>query len=259
MNDALPIPPGYLPTTDALKDRVVLVTGAGDGIGRAVAIECAKVGATVVLLGRTQKKLEATYDAIEALGAPRPAILTLDLGATTVPEFGGVAASLAQEYGRLDGLAHVAGVLGARTPLDQYDSKVWSQVLAVNLTAPFLLTQALLPLLRQSHDPAIVFTSSGVGRKGRAFWGAYAASKFAIEGLMQVWADECSGVSRPIRINALNPGPTRTAMRLEAYPGEDRDLLRTPEQVAPAFVYLLSEAAASHTGQSFDAQVPRSA
>ncbi len=251
------IPSGYRPANDALKDRVVLVTGAGDGICRAVAIECAKVGATVVLLGRTQAKLEATYDAIEALGAARPAILPLDLGTTTVPEFAGVAASLAQEYGRLDGLAHVAGVLGARTPLEQYDSKVWSQVLAINLTAPFLLTQALLPLLRAAPDPAVVFTSSGVGRKGRAFWGGYAVSKFAIEGLTQVWADECSGVSKPVRMNALNPGPVRTAMRLEAYPGEDRDKLVTPAQVAPAFVYLLSAAAVGHNGQSFDAQSPR--
>lgn len=254
MSEILPIPPAYVPSSDALKDRVVLVTGAGDGIGRAVALECAKVGATVVLLGRTQAKLESTYDAIETLGAPRPAILLLDLGVTTVPEFGGVAASLEKEYGRIDGIAHVAGVLGARTPLEQYDSKVWSQVLAVNLTAPFLLTQALLPLLRQSHDPAVVFTSSSVGRQGRAFWGAYAVSKSATEGLMQVWADECSGVTRPIRINSLNPGPVRTAMRLEAYPGEDRDTLTRPEQVAPAFVYLLSADSAAHSGQAFDAQ-----
>jgi len=254
MTEILQIPPAYLPASDALKDRVVLVTGAGDGIGRAVAIACAKVGATVVLLGRTQSKLEATYDAIEQLGAPRPAILTLDLGTTTVPEFGGVAASLAQEYGRIDGIAHVAGVLGARTPLEQYDSKVWSQVLAINLTAPFLLTQALLPLLRAAPDPAVVFTSSGVGRKGRAFWGGYAVSKFALEGLMQVWADECSGVSKPIRMNSLNPGPVRTSMRLEAYPGEDRDKLVMPEQVAPAFVYLMSAAGVGHTGQAFDAQ-----
>jgi NAD(P)-dependent dehydrogenase (short-subunit alcohol dehydrogenase family) len=254
MTEIHPIPPAYVPSSDALKDRVVLVTGAGDGIGRAVALECAKVGATVVLLGRTQSKLESTYDAIEKLGAPRPAILPLDLGATTVPEFGAVAASLEKEYGRIDGIAHVAGVLGARTPLEQYDSKVWSQVLAVNLTAPFLLTQALLPLLRESHDPAVVFASSSVGRKGRAFWGAYAVSKSALEGLMQVWADESSGVSRPIRMNSLNPGPVRTAMRLEAYPGEDRDTLTRPEQVAPAFVYLLSPDGAAHTGQAFDAQ-----
>lgn len=254
MSEIHPIPAHYIPTTDALKGRVVLVTGAGDGIGRAVALECARVGATVVLLGRTQAKLESTYDAIEKQGAPRPAILTLDLAATTVQEFAGVAASLAKEYGRLDGIAHIAGVLGARTPLEQYDSKVWSQVLAVNLTGPFLLTQALLPLLRESHDPAVVFASSSVGRNGRAFWGAYAVSKHALEGLMECWADENSGVSKPIRMNTLNPGAVRTAMRLEAYPGEDRSTLTTPEQVAPAFVYLLSGDAAGRTGQAFDAQ-----
>jgi len=252
--DPRPIPANHTPSADALKDRVVMVTGAGDGIGRAVAIECARRGATVVLVGRTQRKLESTYDAIDALGAPRPAILMLDLATTTVAEYAGVAASLHEGYGRLDGLAHVAGVLGARTPLDQYDAKVWAQVLAVNLTAPFLLTQALLPLLRASRDPAVVFTSSSVGRKGRAFWGGYAVSKFGLEGLMQCWSDELETLSRPIRMNSLNPGPTRTAMRLEAYPAEDRDRLATPEQVAPAFVYLLSGDSAEHTGQAFDAQ-----
>jgi NAD(P)-dependent dehydrogenase (short-subunit alcohol dehydrogenase family) len=246
------IPASYAPAADALKDRVVMVTGAGDGIGRAVALECARRGATVVLLGRTQTKLEQTYDAIERLEAPRPAILTLDLGATTVAEFVGVAETLHVEYGRLDGLAHVAGVLGARTPLDHYDAKVWTQVLAVNLTAPFLLTQALLPLLRKGRAPAVVFTSSGVGRKGRAFWGAYAASKFGLEGLMQVWADECDGGSTPVRMNSLNPGPVRTRMRLEAYPGEDRDKLATPEAIAPAFVYLLSDASRGISGKAFD-------
>lgn len=254
MNDVLSIPANYQPSADALKDRIVLVTGAGDGIGRAVAIESARRGATVVLLGRTQKKLEATYDAIAAVGAPRPAILTLDLAATTTPEYAGVAATLTQEYGRVDGIAHIAGILGARTTLDQYDARIWTEVLAVNLTAPFLLTQALMPLLRAAPDPAVVFASSGVGRKARAFWGAYAVSKFALEGLMQCWADETATLSRPIRINALNPGATRTAMRLAAYPGEVRDQLTTPEQVAPAFIYLLSNASTGITGKTFDAQ-----
>ena len=206
---------------------------------------------------RRTGSLEATYDAVEASGAPRPSILTLDLAATTAAEFAGAATTLAQEYGRIDGVAHVAGVLGARTPLEQYDARVWTQVLAVNLTAPFLLTQALLPLLRESRDPAVVFASSGVGRKARAFWGAYAVSKFGLEGLMQCWADELSGVSKPIRMNSLNPGATRTAMRLAAYPGEDRDTLTTPERIAPAFVYLLSVDSAGITGRAFDAQAPR--
>jgi NAD(P)-dependent dehydrogenase (short-subunit alcohol dehydrogenase family) len=159
---------------------------------------------------------------------------------------------LHQEYGRLDGLAHVAGVLGPRTPLDHYEAKDWTQVLAVNLTAPFLLTQALLPLLRLGRDPAVVFTSSGVGRKGRAFWGAYAVSKFGLEGLMQTWADECDSGSTPIRMNSLNPGPVRTAMRLAAYPGEDRDKLPAPGSVAPAFTWLLAPASRGSTGRAFE-------
>lgn len=249
------LPHDLKPAPDALRDRAVLVTGAGDGIGAAVARACAAHGAQVVLLGRTQAKLEKTYDAIEQAGGPRPAILALDLGASTVGEFVGVAETVHREYGRLDGLVHCAAVLGERTPLDHYQAKHWTEVLAVNLTAPFLLTQALLPLLRKGREPSVVFASSGVGRKGRAFWGAYSVSKFGLEGLMQCWADECDGGATPVRMNTLNPGATRTRMRASAYPGEDPNALRGPDQVAPAFVHLLSHAAQGVTGQAFDIEV----
>lgn len=244
----------YRPTAITLADRVVLVTGAGDGIGKAVALAAAASGAVVILLGRTQRKLEATYDAIVQAGGAQPAIQVLDLAQATLKDYTATADAIAQTYGRLDGLAHIAGKLGSRTPLEHYEAALWSEVLLVNLTAPWLLTQACLPLLRRAPDPAVVFASSGVGRQGRAHWGAYAVSKFGVEGLVQVWADElCSG-SRAVRVNAINPGPVRTAMRLAAYPAEDRSRLATPEQVAPAFVWALSADAAGVSGQSLDAQ-----
>jgi NAD(P)-dependent dehydrogenase (short-subunit alcohol dehydrogenase family) len=239
---------------DSLRERVVLLTGAGDGIGRAVAEAAAAAGATVVLLGRTQRKLEAVYDQIVADHGRQPAIHVMDLATATVQDYAALAAALQAEYGRLDGIAHVAGTLGARTPLEHYDIALWSRVMLVNLTAPWLLTQACLPLLRQSSDPAVVFASSSVGRTGRAHWGAYAVSKFGIEGMVQVWAEELDGGSKPVRINALNPGPVRTAMRLEAYPAEDRSKLALPAAVAPAFVWALSPASHGVTGQSLDAQ-----
>jgi NAD(P)-dependent dehydrogenase (short-subunit alcohol dehydrogenase family) len=245
-------PSNYRPAPDALRDRVVLVTGAGDGIGRAVALACAVSGATVVLLGRTQTKLEKAYDAIVAAGGTRPAIHVMDLSGATVNDHRALADALAREYGRLDGLAHIAGLLGTRTPLEHYDVALWTRVLMVNLTAPWLMTQACLPLLRAAPSPSVVFATSGVGRRSRAHWGAYAVSKFGLEGLVQTWADELDGGSKRVRVNALNPGPVRTAMRLEAYPAEDRSKLKTPEDVAPAFVWLLGEDSERATGDSFD-------
>lgn len=248
------VPTDFRPTADSLHERVVLVTGAGDGIGRAVALAAAAAGATVVLLGRTQRKLEATYDQIVTAHGRQPAIHVMDLATATVQDYAALADALGREYGRLDGIAHVAGTLGARTPLEHYDVTLWSRVMLVNLTAPWLLTQACLPLLRASADPAVVFASSSVGRRGRAHWGAYAVSKFGVEGMVQVWAEELDGGSKPVRVNALNPGPVRTSMRLEAYPAEDRSKLALPEAVAPAFIWSLSAASLGVTGQSLDAQ-----
>lgn len=243
----------YQPAADSLKGRVILITGAGDGIGRSVAVAAAKHGATVILTGRTVSKLEATYDLITKAGAPQPAIHPLDLASATLADYQAFAAAINQEYGQLDGLLHNAGILGTRTPLAEYDPAEWQLVLQTNLNAGFLLTQACLPLLKQSPDASLIFTSSGVGRKGRAYWGAYAVSKFATEGLMQVWADELENTST-IRVNSINPGPTRTRMRLKAYPGEDRDLLKTPDEIIGTYLYLLGSDSKDITGQQFDAQ-----
>jgi NAD(P)-dependent dehydrogenase (short-subunit alcohol dehydrogenase family) len=241
----------YLPAADSHAGRVILVTGASDGIGQALALALARQGATVALLGRTQRKLARTYDLIVAAGGPQPALLPFNLESAAAPEYDALAEALEREFGRLDGLAHVAGILGDLSPVDQYDVPTWCKVLHVNLTAAFITTRTLLPLLRRSEDASIVFTSSTVGRTGRAYWGAYAVSKFGVEGLMQVLAHELAGTTR-IRANSVNPGPTRTGMRRQAYPAEDPASLPEPAAVLAPFLYLLGPASAGVNGLAFD-------
>lgn len=243
----------YQPAADALKDRVILITGAGDGIGKTVALGCAKHGATVILLGRQQKKLEAVYDAIVAAGGAQPAIVPMNLLTVTPDDTVGLAQTLQQEFGRLDGLLHNAAVLGERAPIEHYAPNVWLEVMQINVNAAFLLTQSLMPLLKAASDASVVFTSSGVGRKGRAFWGAYAVSKFATEGMMQVLADELDENSN-IRVNCINPGGTRTKMRAAAFPAEDASKLKTPEDILPSYLWLLGPDSREVHGQSIDAQ-----
>ena len=246
-------PRDYEYPTDVLRDRIVLITGASDGIGRALALEAARLGAQVILHGRNAAKLEKVYDDIEAIdGAPRPSIAVMDLATADSAAYQSLADSLAAEFGRLDGLVLNAGILGDRFSIEQYDPALWQQVMHVNVTSAFVLAQVCLPLLHESDDASIIFTSSGVGRQGRAFWGAYAVSKFATEGLSQVLADEHR--QGPLRVNCVNPGATRTGMRLAAYPAEDRDALKTPEDILPAYIYLLGPDSKGITGESFDAQ-----
>ena len=243
----------YRPKQDLLKNRVILVTGAGDGIGRAAAKTYAAHGATVILLGRTSKKLEAVYDDIMAQGWPQPLIHPLDLELATPDDYALLADAINSELGRLDGILHNASLLGKRTPIANYDINSWCQVMHVNVTAQVMLTQALLPLLEKSEDAAIIFTSSGVGRKGRAFWGAYAVSKFATEGLMETLADELDGVTN-IRVNCINPGATRTRMRAQAYPAEDVKQNPYPEEIMPVYLYLMGPDSKTVQGQSLNAQ-----
>lgn len=240
----------YSPAPDLLRDRIILITGAGDGIGATAARSFAKRGATVVLVGRTQVKLEAVYDAIQQDGGPEPIIFVMDFAKAQGDDYQNLYEGLEQEFGRLDGLLHNAGILGARSPIEHHDVKTWLETIHVNLNAPFILTQALLPLLQKAQDPAVVFTSSGVGRKGRAYWGAYAVSKFGIEGLSQTLADECDN----IRVNCINPGATRTAMRKAAYPGEDPTKLKTPADIMGPYLYLIGPDSAGVTGASIDCQ-----
>ncbi len=238
---------------DELKDRVILITGAGDGIGRAAALACARHGATVVLLGRTQSKLEAVYDEIRAAACPEPAISVLDLARAEGPGYLELAEQIGKTWGRLDGLLHNAGMLGQRAPIEHYDIGIWHQVMHLNLNVPFILTQLLMPVLRKSTDASVVFTSSGVGRQGRAFWGAYAVSKFGIEGLSQTLADELKTEAR-IRVNCINPGGTRTRMRAAAYPGEDPASRPEPASLMGPYLWLLGPASRGITGHSLDCQ-----
>ncbi len=238
---------------DLLTGRVILITGASDGIGRALALEAARVGAQVILHGRNTGKLEKVYDEIEALdGSLRPSIAVMDLATADGNAYLSLAESLESEFGRLDGLVNNAGILGPRQPIEQYEAAEWQKVLHVNLTAAFAITQVLLPLLKIAEQPSIIFTSSGVGRVGKAYWGAYSVSKFGTEALSQILAAEHSHTE--LRVNCVNPGPTRTDMRLQAYPAEDRDKLKTPEQVLRPYLYLLGPDSRGVSGQSLDAQ-----
>lgn len=247
------IPDNYQPAQDLLADKVILVTGAGDGIGREAALCFAQHGATVILLGRTGSKLDAVYDEIEAAGGPQPVIFEADMLAAGAEDYASLANSIQETFGRLDGLLHNASLLGERSPIANYKAQLWQDVMQVNVNAQVLLTQALLPALEAAANASIVFTSSGVGRKGRAHWGAYAVSKFATEGLMQVLADELENISK-VRVNSLNPGATRTRMRAAAYPGEDPNTLKTAADLMPAYLYLLGDDSLGVTGQAFNAQ-----
>lgn len=238
---------------DELAGRVIAVTGASSGLGRAVALDCARHGAELVLVGRSEAKLEAVHAEIAALGAAEASIGVLDLERAVAADYDALAQALVGRYGRLDGLLHNAGLLGTLSPIEHYDVPTWCRVLHVNLTAAFALTQVLLPSLRQSADAAVVFTSSSVGRRARAYWGAYAVSKFALEGLAQVLADELEGTSA-IRVNTLNPGRARTAMRRQAYPAEDFSKVPVPESLTGPYLALLGPASRGVTGRAFNAQ-----
>lgn len=243
----------YSAPADLLKGRTILVTGAGKGIGAAAARSFAAHGATVILLGRNIEALEHIYDQIEAAGHPQPAIYPLNLETAQAHEYDELAATLEREFGHIDGVLHNAAQLGPMAPIDQYAADHWQRVMQVNVNAAFNLTRTLLPLLRLSSDASVVFTSSSVGRKGRAFWGAYAVSKFATEGLMQVLADELDGTGN-VRANCINPGATRTSMRAAAYPGENPDKNPAPEDIMPVYLYLMGADSQGINGQSFDAQ-----
>ncbi|MCR8924252.1 YciK family oxidoreductase [Dasania sp. GY-MA-18] len=243
----------YQAPAQLLNDRIILVTGAGDGIGRSAALAYASHGATVILLGKTVEKLEAVYDEIEQAGYPQAAIYPMDLKGAVMSDYEDMQQALAQNFGRLDGLLHNASVLGDRKPIAQSNVDIWQEVMQVNVNAEFMLTKAMLPLLESSASASIIFTSSGVGRQGRAYWGPYAVSKFATEGLMQVLADELANTSN-IRVNAINPGATNTNMRRSAYPAEQPTNNPQPAALMPCYLYLMGDDSQAVNGLSIDAQ-----
>lgn len=239
----------YTPAPDLLAGKTILVTGAGDGIGRAAALSYASHGATVVLLGRTVTKLESVYDEIETAGGPQAAIFPMDLAVAGNEQSAELATAMTDTFGALDGLLHNASVLGERRPIESATYAGWQEVMQVNVNAQFLLTRHLLPLLQAAPSASIVFTSSGVGRKGRAFWGAYAVSKFATEGFMQVLADELENTCE-VRVNSLNPGATNTAMRRTAYPSETPTDNPEPAAIMAAYLYLMGDDSKRVNGQA---------
>jgi NAD(P)-dependent dehydrogenase (short-subunit alcohol dehydrogenase family) len=243
----------YQPPKDLLAGRTLLVTGAGDGLGRAAALAFARHGATVILLGRTQKKLEAVYDQIREEKLAEPLLMPVDLGKAGLGEFEQIAEAIERESGHLDGLLHSAAHLGTLTPLSMYNLDLWVQVMQVNFNAAYLLTRACLGVLNQAESASVVFTTSDVARHGRAYWGPYAAAGAAVENLVQVWADELSTNTR-IRMNSLDPGAVRTALRARAYPGEDPSALPAPDDVMGTYLYLMGPDSRGVTGQALSAK-----
>lgn len=237
----------YHPAKDLLRGRSILVTGAGSGIGQAVAKAYAAHGASVILLGRTQRKLEQTYDAIEAAGGPTPALIPFNLEKAPAEDYYALGESLFNEFGMLHGLVHCAAKFAVLSRLDDYDVATWNKIIQVNLTAPFILTQACLPLLRRAEQASIIFTSDQYGRQGKAYWGAYGIAKSAIEGMMETLADELENSG--IRVNTIAPGPTRTALRAWAFPAEDPASLPTPDSRVGPYLYLMGADSAQVSGQ----------
>jgi NAD(P)-dependent dehydrogenase (short-subunit alcohol dehydrogenase family) len=238
-------PPGLL------ADGVILVTGAGQGLGRAVALACAKAGATVVLLGRKQDKLERTYDAITEAGGAEPAIVPLDLATAGSAEFEELAHLVKRDVGRLTGIAHCATHFTPLTPLANQTLEGWLTMLRVNLAAPFAITRACLPFMPPQADSSVVFTSETHAVHPRAYWGAFAVSKAGLSTLATIWADELENLGRT-RMNVLVPGPIATPQRARSHPGEDRTKLRPPEWAARAFVYLLGPESTAWRGRTIE-------
>ena len=243
----------YSAPNDLLKDRVILVTGAGGAIGGEAAKSFAQHGATVILLGRSEQTLNDTYDAIVKAGHPLPMLCPLDLEKATPPEFTALADSITKEFGRLDGILHAAATLGTLTPLEHYDLSVWSRVMQVNLNAPYLITRACLPLLKASQNASVIFSTADVAAKGEAYWGAYSIAHAATDNLAEIFADELE-TNTSIRFNSLDPGPIRSRIRSLAFPGEDPNNLPTANQIMPAYLYLMGDDSIGITGSRLLAQ-----
>lgn len=242
----------YSFSTNTLQNKVILVTGAGDGIGKQAALTYAQCGATVILLGKTVNKLEAVYDEILNNGGAEPAIVPLDMKGATKQHYIDMVATIVSQLGKLDGALLNASVLGELTPFCQIHQQTWDDVMQVNVNAQFLLAQALIPAMQNNENTSLVFTTSGVGNKGKAYWGAYSISKFATESMMQLIADEYDNTN--FRCNAINPGATNTPMRNIAYPGEDKTSIAQPKDIMPAYVYLMSDDSKEVNGKRIDAQ-----
>lgn len=241
------LPKNYKVKQNELNSKVILVTGANKGFGLSISMDLAKAGATVIMLGRDLSSLEYAYDAVVDAGYMEPILYPLDLEGASPENYQELQDNIIEKFNRLDGLIHNAAILGTQMPIDQYDIKLWYSTLQINLSAPFMLTQFLIPALKKSDDARILFLSSSVGRKARAYWGAYSVSKFGLEGLAMTLSEELEKTK--IKVNTINPGKMRTEMRRTAYPAEDASTLPKPEEKSSVIVYLLSKEAERINGE----------
>ena len=241
------LPINYKVKGGELEDKVILVTGANRGFGLAITMDLAKAGATVIMLGRDLGSLEYAYDAVVDAGYKEPILYPLDLEGATPENYQELQDDILDKFKKLDGLIHNAAILGTQMPINQYDIKLWFSTLQINLSAPFMLTQFLIPALMKSDDARILFLSSTVGRKARAYWGAYSVSKFGIEGFAKTLSEELEKTQ--ITVNTINPGKIRTEMRRTAYPAEDASTVPKPEEKSPVIVYLLSNKGSKINGE----------
>lgn len=254
MTHSIPRPlSAYSPPPDMLADRNILITGAGDGIGRAVALGCGRLGATVLALDRKRRKLETLYDELIATNAREPILIPHDLSLSDPAAYEQIAAGIHHDAGRLDGIAHIAGILPGFSSLHRLQLDDWASVMQVNLYAPYLLTRACLPLLGTADSASVVFTSAAAGRNGRAYWGAYAVAYGGVERLSEVWADELEANTR-IRFNTLDPGPVGTDMHSRNFPGQTSEEVVTPDSVVPAYLFLIGPDSGRLSGRAFGAQ-----
>ena len=241
------LPVNYKVKEGELEGKVILVTGANRGFGLAITMDLAKAGATVIMLGRDLGSLEYAYDAVVDAGYKEPILYPLNLEGATPENYQELQDNILDKFKKLDGLIHNAAILGTQMPIDQYDIKLWYSTLQINLSAPFMLTQFLIPALMKSDDARILFLSSTVGRKARAYWGAYSVSKFGIEGFAKTLSEELEKTQ--ITVNTINPGKIRTEMRRTAYPAEDASSVPRPEEKSSVIVYLLSNKGSKINGE----------
>ncbi len=245
----------YKAPENHLQDRVILVTGAGSGIGKTAALAFAAQGATVVLSGRKVSNLEQVYDEIEAAGGMQPAIFPLDLEQAPETEFFALAEAIYKQLGRLDGILHNASRFDGLSPLELQTMKLLTSEFQVNVVAPFTLTRACLPLLKLAPDASVIFTSTTAGHHPAAYWGAHAISKSAAEMLARIWALE-SEITPNLRINTIIPGAVNTPQRRRSHPGELATSLPPPEAIMPLYLYLMGHDSTGVSGQVFEAQKP---
>ena len=236
-----------------LKDKTIVISGAGSGIGRQAAKSFSEHGANLILLSKNIKKLETLYDEIIDENKNDVIIQPINFEIAEENDFERIISAIKDKYPSIDGLLNNAGVLGEKKPLEQYNYATWKNVIKVNVDASFLLTKSLLPLLKKSNGSSIIFTSSGVGRKGRAYWGAYSISKFATEAMMQIFSEELQNTSS-VRVNCINPGAVRTNMRESAYPAENPETNPSADKIMKPYLYLMSDVSKEINGQSIDAQ-----